>query len=144
MPVLLDTTILLRALQPMHPHCALAERAILSLRGRRETLWICAQNLMELWAVATRPVTDRGLGFSVLQTAQVLIAVRQHFPMLAETPLYGTWESLVTAHQVSGKNTHDARLVATMLLHSVDSILTFNTQDFKRYPQIKVIDPQTP
>jgi predicted nucleic acid-binding protein len=143
MPVLLDTNILLRTLQPAHPHCAVAERAIQRLRNRHETVWICAQNLVEFWAVATRPAADRGLGFSVAQTIQELAAIRQHFPLLAETPLYATWESLVSTYEVSGKNTHDARLVAAMLRHQVDSILTFNMQDFIRYPHIKVLDPQT-
>lgn len=142
MPVLLDTNILVRALQPAHPHCSIAERAITSLHSRRETLWICAQNLMELWAVATRPARENGLGFSVAQTFQELAAIRQHFPLLPETPLYATWESLVTTHQVSGKNTYDARLVAAMLQHHMDSILTFNVQDFTRYRQIRVLDPQ--
>jgi len=30
-----------------------------------------------------------------------------------------------------------------MIQHRLDSILTFNTQDFMRYPQIKILDPQT-
>ena len=43
-------------------------------------------------------------------------------------------------HAVSGKNVHDARMVAAMVVHGVESILTFNTQDFLRYGEIRVLD----
>jgi len=42
---------------------------------------------------------------------------------------------------VSGKKVHDARLVATMNVHHVSRILTFNTGDFSRYPGLTAIDP---
>jgi predicted nucleic acid-binding protein len=61
---------------------------------------------------------------------------------LPEFPLHDIWERLVGLHRVSGKDTHDARLVAAMLAHQVGSILTFNVQDFARYPQVAVIDPK--
>jgi hypothetical protein len=41
------------------------------------------------------------------------------------------------------ENTHDARLVAAMMVFGVGSILTFHTTDFVRYPAISVIDPRT-
>ena len=43
------------------------------------------------------------------------------------------WRRLVVNYGVSGVQVHDARLVATMLVHDVTHILTFNTQDFIRY-----------
>jgi predicted nucleic acid-binding protein len=49
-----------------------------------------------------------------------------------------TWEHLVTMHRVSGKNSHDARLVAVMRQNGVEQILTFNTQDFTRYQDINI------
>jgi hypothetical protein len=44
---------------------------------------------------------------------------------------------------ISGKNAHDARLVAAMIVHGVSSILTFNAKDFTRYAEIVVVDPRT-
>lgn len=52
-----------------------------------------------------------------------------------------TWEQLVAKHQVVGKQAHDANLVATMLVHGVTRLLTFNGADFKRYSEIEVIEP---
>jgi len=54
---------------------------------------------------------------------------------------FETWKSLVSTYRVSGKNAHDTRLVACMLLHNVTHILTFNAQDFERFPHISVIVP---
>ncbi len=43
---------------------------------------------------------------------------------------------------VRREDAHDARLVAAMLVHKISQILTFNTQDFQRYPGIVVLSPQ--
>ena len=51
------------------------------------------------------------------------------------------WESLVTTHAVLGKNAHDARLVAAMLVHGVTHLLTFNDQDFRRFTAVTVLTP---
>ncbi|BBO19276.1 type II toxin-antitoxin system VapC family toxin [Candidatus Brocadia pituitae] len=40
---------------------------------------------------------------------------------------------LVQQYHVSGKQVHDANLVATMLVHGIHSLLTCNVDDFKRY-----------
>ena len=143
MPVLLDTNILLRLLQPRHPHGFVAETAIAALRGKNEVLNITSQNLVEAWAVMTRPLSENGLGFTVEQATAETHALKGLFGLLPELPLHDIWESLVNTHRVSGKNTHDARLVAAMLAHQIGSILTFNVQDFARYPQVAVIDPKT-
>lgn len=88
-------------------------------------------------------MTDRGLGLPIQETIAELTAIKQHFPMVPETPLYPAWESLVNNYQVVGKNVHDARLVAAMLEHGIASILTFNTQDFVRYAAIRTLHPQS-
>jgi len=58
--------------------------------------------------------------------------------------VYAEWRRLVVAHGVSGKKTHDTRLVAAMSVHGVAHILTFNTDDFTRYAGIIVLDPNLP
>ena len=39
-------------------------------------------------------------------------------------------------------NVHDARLVAAMLVHKLTHILTFNSDDFRRYSEIIVVNPK--
>ena len=143
MAVLLDTNILLRLLQPHHPHCPIAERAIDVLHGRKEVLAITAQNLVEFWAAITRPVDENGLGYTIEQASAEISALIRLFVLLPEAPLLKEWEHVVITYRVSGKNTHDARLVAAMIVHRIGSILTFNVPDFTRYAEITVIDPKS-
>ncbi|HEY4358810.1 MAG TPA: type II toxin-antitoxin system VapC family toxin [Acidobacteriaceae bacterium] len=143
MAVLLDTNILLRLLQPQHPHSAMTERALNILRRRNETLNIASQNLVECWAVMTRPTIENGLGLSVDAASIELEKFKRLFVLLPELPLQDAWERLVVSYRVLGKNTHDARLVAAMTVHQVDSVLTFNIQDFTRYSGITALDPRT-
>ena len=143
MAVLLDTNILLRLLQPHSAHGPIAERAVDTLRHRREVLHITAQNLVEVYSVATRPAMDNGLGLTVERAMDEVAALKRLFSWLPEAPLQGEWERLVAAYRVCGKNCHDARLVAAMVVHGVRSILTFNVHDFARYTEIVVLDPRS-
>jgi predicted nucleic acid-binding protein len=140
--VLIDTSALLRTLQVRHPDYELIARALelLPLQGRR--LHVVPQNLVELWVVATRPVEQNGLGLTPAQVAVELDRIKSMFVLLPETSaIYPTWEALVTQHAVSGKPSHDARLVAAMKVHGLTAILTFDRTGFSRFPGIEVIHP---
>jgi predicted nucleic acid-binding protein len=63
MPILIDTNILLRSVQPSHPMHAVAVRALETLLAGDEPLCIAIQNVAEFWNAATRPVAYNGLGF---------------------------------------------------------------------------------
>lgn len=143
MAVLVDTNILLRISQPDTANATIAERALDALRIRNEELRITSQNLVEFWAVATRPLTENGLGFTVEQAMGQMLALKRLFALLPEIPLQSEWERLVTSYRVSGKNSHDARLVAAMMVHGIGIILTFNVQDFARYSGITILDPRS-
>jgi predicted nucleic acid-binding protein len=140
--VLVDTNILIRTLQPHHALFPLADGAIQRLPQQGRDMLIFPQNLIELWAVATRPIEHNGLGLSTSAAAAELERIKSMFLLLPDTPaIYPAWERLVIQHQVSGKPTHDARLVATMQVHGVTAILTFDRQGFSRYPGIEVVHP---
>src|ERR1035441_3768982 len=62
--MLVDTSVLIRTLQPHHPLYSSADRAIRRLPERARKLHIVAQNLIELWVVATRPLGENGLGMT--------------------------------------------------------------------------------
>jgi hypothetical protein len=111
--VLIDTSTLLRTLQPAHPQREMARVAIKALTARGRELHIVPQNLVELWVVATRPVEQNGLGMEPVAVAIELARIRSMFELLPETPaIYPVWESLVIQYRVIGKPAHDARLVA--------------------------------
>jgi len=72
-------------------------------------------------------------------TAEIDV-LKRLFVLLPEVPLQNAWEQLVIDYRVSGKSAHDAHLVAAMIVHQIDTILTFNVQDFARYGKIRVLD----
>src|SRR5260370_9143547 len=142
MAVLVDTNILLRTLQPHHPHCPIAERALSVLRTGNEPMYVTVQNLVEFWAVATRPTAANGLGLTPEKAAREMAALKRLFPILPESvPLLSEWERLVVTHRVSGKATHDARLVAAMKVHGVGRILTFDAAGFTRFCRQVIYPP---
>jgi predicted nucleic acid-binding protein len=64
------------------------------------------------------------------------------FHVLSDTPaVFAHWRRLVETCGVSGRQVHDARLAAVMLAHGVSHVLTFNVEDFRRYPGIVVVNP---
>lgn len=83
------------------------------------------------------------LGLSIEQASKELDQIKRFWVLLPDVPLFEEWERVVKAYRVSGKNTHDARLVAAMHVHGIHSILTFNGNDFARYTDITVVDPAT-
>lgn len=50
---------------------------------------------------------------------------------------------IVIQHSVTGVSVHDARLVAAMNVHAINTIVTFDANDFSRYKAIKVLHPKT-
>ena len=77
-----------------------------------------------------------------MQAEVQLNALKTMFVLLDDTPeIYSAWEGIVIRYQVSGKQAHDARLVASMLVHKVARLLTFNDADFKRFTEITVVNP---
>jgi predicted nucleic acid-binding protein len=144
MNVLLDTNILGRMAEVGHPQHRAAVDATDVLVRRGDIPCLVPQVLYEFWVVATRPLQANGLGLTVGQAAAELTRLKSLFPLQPDSPaVYPEWERLVTAHQVAGKNAHDARLVAAMVCHGITHLLTFNIQDFVRYPGITALDPTT-
>jgi predicted nucleic acid-binding protein len=139
-----DTNVLLRSIDDGHVAQPIAKNGLLALRARGEILSIFPQNLIEFWAVATRPVTNNGLGLSVAQAEAEVISLKTLFALLPDTPeIFPEWEKIVLQFRVSGKQAHDARLVAAMRVHNLTHLLTFNTADFKRFSFITAVSPQT-
>ena len=52
--------------------------------------------------------------------------------------------SLLKTHPTQGKLVHDANLVATMLVNDIETLLTLNVDDFRRFEdKIKLISVET-
>jgi predicted nucleic acid-binding protein len=124
---------------------AIARTAIEQLQKDGHELLVSAQNQAEFWNVATRPKSNNGYGLTIQQTNSYLGLIEQAFPLITETEdSHHHWRKLVMDFNVLGVKVHDARLVAVMLEHGVERILTFNDEDFRRYEPagITAVHPQ--
>jgi predicted nucleic acid-binding protein len=142
MKVLLDTNILLRRMEPTSPHHPVGIGALAKLTTQGATFHLVSQTFYELWVTLTRPVAVNGLGKTPAQTTALLSGLVTAFTVFDDTPdVRLEWQQLVTAHAVSGKNAHDARLVAAMPTHGLTHLLTFNDADFRRFTAVAVLTP---
>lgn len=139
----IDTNILLRVSDSTSAMHQMAETAVEELLNQGHSLCITSQILIEFWAVATRPLNVNGLGWSVEKTRTEVEQLLEQFPLLEETEqIFSEWLNYVTTTKIIGKRTHDARLIAVMLVHGVTHILTFNVDDFKNTSGIVIVHPQ--
>ncbi len=142
--ILVDTNVLLRLVQPSHSLHSAALAALSQWRRANQPLCLVPQVIYEFWAVATRPADVNGLGMTAAEAEADVAKLRQRFRLYRdERSVFERWHELVTHHQVLGKNSHDARLVAAMQRHGLTRILTFNGDDFKRFTDIEVLDAAT-
>lgn len=119
-----------------------ALNALEILRQQGSNYYLTSQNLIEFWRTCTRPIDRNGLGMSVLQAESELTRLENFYSVLPDTPdIYNEWRRLVVNYNVMGVNVHDARLVASMLVHGLTHVLTFNIRDFARYTEITAINP---
>ena len=145
MAYLLDTGILLRLVNAQDAQHGMIQLAVRALIAQQESLHIATQNVAEFWNVATRPVANNGFGWSppvalnalTLEIEPICSVLVESSSNLAEL------KRLVSTYAVIGRQVHDARLVATMLVWQVPSILTLNDADFRRYAAegINVVTP---
>jgi predicted nucleic acid-binding protein len=143
MSYLVDSNVLLRLVYRLDRMHIDAQNAYKLLREKDQMLCIVPQNLIEFWAVATRPVSANGLGLTVEEVAHESHLLKSLFALKPDiSEIYPTWEQLVIKYQVKGKQAHDTRLVAAMIVHQISHLLTFNTDDFKRFSEIEAIDPR--
>lgn len=139
---LLDTNLWLRAVQREAAQHTLAVDALAVLLGQGDEVFVTAQNLIEFWSVASRPIAANGLGWPVELVQLELERVQTQFPMLEDTPaILVHWIALVTTYQVTGRRVHDARLVAVMVAHGISHLLTFNRDDFRQFREIVTVEP---
>jgi predicted nucleic acid-binding protein len=121
-----------------------ARSCIRTLLRAKETVFIVPQVIFEFWVVATRPIANNGLGLSLENAKRKIKKAESFFRLALDTqPIYREWLRLVDTYAVSGLPAHDARIVAAMKVHAIDRLVTFNTEDFKRFhrKEITVLSP---
>lgn len=141
MRALLDTNIVLRATRTAAPDGPVPS-ALAAMTREGWELCICAQNIIETWAVVTRPASAAGLGLSPRHARREIDAMLGTHTLLPDPPdLLPRWLDLCTTHKVRGRQAYDARLAALMLASGITYLVTLNAGDFVRYSEITVFDP---
>ena len=127
-----DTNVLVYANVAEAPHHAAALAAIETAREADRTLWISRQVLREYLVIMTRPQS-----FETLDGATVLNQIRQFLDLfeVADESAAVTERliALMTEVPISGKQVHDANIVATLLAYGIPTLVTHNTRDFVRF-----------
>jgi predicted nucleic acid-binding protein len=100
---------------------------------------ICSQNIVELYAIATRD--RKGLGLSPAEALAEIAAFKARFMLLQDSPLHAKWEELAAKYQVANRLVFDMRLVAAAIVGGCSTILTFNDADFLRFIEVTVLHP---
>lgn len=123
---------------PLHD---LARQAIQDLYDAGTEIWISRQVLREYLATLSRPQT-----FSNPQPGTVLATDVRYFQSrfhIAEDSSQVTEQLLALIEQVAtgGKQIHDANIVVTMPSITLPTLLTNNTDDFKRFSHLITVLP---
>ena len=103
-------------------------------------LWVSRQVLREYLVQVTRPqITVRPL--SIQQAVSQVNMIQSLFRVADETAeVTQKLLELLQQFPTGGKNVHDANIVATMLVNGVNTLLSQNVDDIKRFvPMIKIV-----
>lgn len=139
--VFLDTNILLTATDTSRAEHEKARSVFLAALQAGIHLALSAQVIREYLAVATRPAAANGLGLTLTDALHNIDQFRRRSVLLEESESV-TMKLLDLLHRygTTGKQVHDANIVATMVTSGVSSLITRNTDDFSRFVDITCID----
>jgi predicted nucleic acid-binding protein len=139
---LVDTNVLLRATRRADPQHQVASTSLGRLANQGTLLYYTPQNIAELWNTMTRPAARNGLGLSAAEADREVRAIENGMILLPDNEaIYREWRRIIVQHGVLGVQVHDARLAASMMVHGVTSILTFNVADFSRFTGLSALHP---
>jgi predicted nucleic acid-binding protein len=131
---MLDTNVLLSATDKGRDDHRQAMLVFNDLAGRGTTLYTSGQVMREYLAVATRPMGSNGLGLKEADALANARAFRTRTALLAEDrAVADRLLDLLDQTPCGGKQVHDANVVATMLVHGIDRLITINVTDFTRF-----------
>lgn len=141
---LVGTNVLLRATRRTDPRHQVASTSLARLANQGTLLYYTPQNIAELWNTMTRPVARNGLGLNAVEADREVLAIENGMILLPDNEaIYREWRRIIVQHGVLGVQVHDARLAASMMVHGVTNILTFNVADFSRFTGLTALHPSS-
>jgi len=132
--VFVDTNVLLAATEPSRADHEAATRVLNDWPKRGVRLCTSGQILREYLVVATRPAEVNGLALDMVNACENVAVMLARMRFLEETlSVFAQLQALLGGVDCSGKQVHDANVVATALTHDVESIVTANVDHFRRF-----------
>jgi predicted nucleic acid-binding protein len=143
-PVFVDTNILIYAKQAFSPFHTAATARLLDLERAGHPLWLSSQVLREYLAAMSRPAAISGFVPMVNLVADVQ-AFQTQFAIAEDgTAVMKHLLDLLSSIPCTGRQVHDANIVATLLTLGIDNLLTHNGADFKRFAAYVSVIPLLP
>jgi predicted nucleic acid-binding protein len=139
---LIDTNIAVLSVNERDPARQMILAYLDQLLVGGDELCIAPQVLYEFWVVATRPIELNGLGLEPKDAKRKIGDFLVCYSSLVDpVELVDQWLKICADRSIRGRQAHDARLVASMLLHGVKKLVTLNASDFRRFPEIECLVP---
>ena len=142
-PGVLDANVLAYAVNVDAPQHA-ASRALLEAASDPSvTLYVTSQILCELYSVVTNPrrVVMVSSPTEALSIISAILALPGLYVLPTPARVVAGWMQLLQRHPVTGGNVFDLQIVATMQANGINRIYTFNSDDFKVFPELVVLTP---
>jgi uncharacterized protein len=140
-PGVIDTNVLVYALDVDAPQHAPSRALLEASRRTSVTLYVTPQIICEFYSVVTNPrrVQKPCSPAAALAAISSLLGFLRVLPVPAHT--VGELIRLLSRRQVSGGDVFDLQLVATMNVNGIPRIYTFNIDDFVDFPEIAALAP---
>jgi predicted nucleic acid-binding protein len=131
---MLDTNVILSATDESRDQHRQAMLIFNNWAGSGTTLYASGQIMREYLAVATRPADKNGLGLKQADAVANVRAFRARASLLTEdSKVADCLLGLLDEIPCAGKQIHDANVVATMLVHGIEYLITMSLADFTRF-----------
>lgn len=140
-PGIVDTNVLVYALDADAPQHAAARALIETARDGSSTLYVSSQILCEFYSTVTNPrrVAHPRTPGEALDALSDLISFLHVLPTPAQT--VDAWMNLLRERPVIGGDVFDLQIAATMKVNDISRIYTFNGDDFEPIPELAVVAP---
>jgi predicted nucleic acid-binding protein len=139
--LLIDTNVLVYANNTTSSHCQAARQKLLELAPLYDSFWVARQSIREYMVVMTNLMKIAGEFDHEALAADVKNFLASYHLADETAQVTAHLVEMVKVQRLIGKKIHDANLVAVMLAHGIDTILTNNVLDFQPFSHLITIEP---
>jgi predicted nucleic acid-binding protein len=142
-PGFIDANILVYAVNVDAPQYAASRTLLEAALDPAVALYVTSQILCEFYSLITNPKRVP-LAWSSAEAVQLIQALLDlpglHVLAVPAKAVTGLME-LLKRHPVTGGDVFDLQIIAAMQANNIQRIYTFNADDFRVFPELKVVEP---